>query len=396
MLTEPSNRSEEYHATVPVVVTADLDQPRLAEFAGLRETIEEIMMIQQVEYPDMPQIVAQFIGKLTVPSAEAYELAEPTFIRMEVYAFFAENEQGDHLITVVAGRKEVKPRPWWPNLALLILTIMSLIYVGSEIQAGVDNRDVQDFADLQIWKGWPYALSMILILGAHELGHYFAARYYKVSVTLPYFIPMPLTFFGTLGAFIQLREPMKNRRALFDVGAAGPLAGLVFAVPILFLGLSTAKVSKLPTDESYAIEGNSIFYSVAKLAVFGRFLPDEEQNEDVFINQLAQAGWTGLLVTALNLIPLGQLDGGHVIYSVFGRRARHLFWPIVIFFTYLTIFVNQGWILWTLLLVPVGLVHARPLEDITPLDTKRRMIGYITLFIFVMIFVPNPLRIITV
>ena len=171
----------------------------------------------------------------------------------------------------------------------------------------------------ELWRGLPYTIAILLILGSHELGHYFAARHHKLAVTLPYFIPAPfISLIGTFGAFIQLREPMRNRKVLLDVGAAGPLTGLVFAIPILLIGLATSQVG--PIQPGGMVEGNSLLYALAKIIVFGRFLPNG--SVDVYVNQLAWAGWTGLLVTALNLIPIGQLDGGHILYSLIGERAR--------------------------------------------------------------------------
>lgn len=374
----------------------------LQEVQNLREAIETIMDIARIERPNNQQqqpIVAQFVGKLRYPSAEAFEQIEPTFKKYGVHAYFSIDESGqsdNQMITVIQGRYNPKPRPWWPNAVLLVLTLLSLLFVGSLIQAGSDGRELTETTDyFRLWEGLPYALSLILILGAHELGHYFAARYHNVAVTLPYFIPMPFTFFGTLGAFIQLREPMKNRKVLFDVGVAGPLAGLFFTIPVLFLGLATSNVETTPTDEDIIREGNSIFYVAAKYVVFGEFLPDEGDNRDIMMNQLAQAGWTGLFITALNLIPLGQLDGGHVVYTLFGHRARQLYYPILGFFLFLIVFFNATvWILWTFLLFLLGRFYARPLEDITPLDNRRRLIGVITLVIFVLLFTPNPIEII--
>lgn len=357
------------------------------DFGALQNIINEVLFIREVKQSELPNAVAQYVGQLTMSSAEAFEYTEPKLRKLGVHAYFAENEEnGDHYITVIQGIFDPKPRPWWPNALLFALTVLSLLFVGSLIQAGIDDR-----SSIRMWDGWPYALSLVLILGAHELGHYFAARHHRVSVTLPYFIPMPFGIFGTLGAFIQLREPMRNRRMLFDIGVAGPLAGLFFAVPILLLGLATSDVHVTPDDEDVLREGNSIFYAASKLLVFGRFLPDDDKNEDVFINQVAQAGWTGLFVTALNLIPLGQLDGGHVIYTLFGRRVQKLFWPVIIIMATLAVWVNSAWYLWTFLLFFFGRYYARPLEDITPLDPKRRMIGYMALIIFFLIFIPNPL-----
>ena len=191
-------------------------------------------------------------------------------------------------------------------------------------------------------------IRLLLILGAHELGHYFAARHHRLAVTLPYFIPAPPPFsiFGTFGAFIQLREPMRNRKMLLDVGAAGPLVGLIFAIRILLIGLSTAQVG--PIVPGGDVEGNSLLYAFSKILIFGRFLPDGAQ--DVYLNQIALAGWTGLLVTALNLMPVGQLDGGHILYSLIGNTARKLYYPFLIGMAALTVFFSGAWLFWVVVL----------------------------------------------
>ncbi len=393
MLNEQSTRAYEYDSTdVPYTENASALRPQ-PQLDNLRRVIDTVMMVKQVTYPQMPQIAVQFIGTLTLNSDEAFDQVEPSLEKLGMHAYFTLKEDTqDHVITVMQGRYNPKPRPWWPNALLLVLTILSLLFVGAGIQAGIDDREVESLTDLKLWEGWPYALGLILILGAHELGHYFAARYHNISVTLPYFIPMPFILFGTMGAFIQLREPMRNRKMLFDVGVAGPLAGLIFTIPILFLGLATSEVEVVPTDQDIIREGNSIFYAASKYIVFDRLLPDHDTNEDVMINQFAQAGWTGLFITALNLIPLGQLDGGHVMYTLLGSRANRLFWPIILIFATLSFQVNSAWILWTVLLFLLGRFYARPLEDISPLDTRRRLIGYVTIAILILIFIPNPIE----
>ena len=166
-------------------------------------------------------------------------------------------------------------------------------------------------------------MTLLGILVAHEFGHYFAARYHKVAVSLPYFIPLPIGF-GTLGAFIRLREQVPDRRKLFDIGVAGPLAGLVIAIPMLFYGLSTSPLDVAPQGVPVELEGNSILYFLAKIAVFGQALPNHLTGQDVFMNQVTFAAWIGLLVTALNLLPVGQLDGGHTVYALFGEKARYI------------------------------------------------------------------------
>jgi membrane-associated protease RseP (regulator of RpoE activity) len=183
---------------------------------------------------------------------------------------------------------------------------------------------------------------------------------------------------------------------LLDVGAAGPLAGLVFAIPILIYGLSISPV--LPLPDTYAMEGNSILYAIAKFAVKGQMLPSGGQ--DVYLSQMAHAGWIGLLVTGLNLIPVGQLDGGHIAYALFGKRARRLYWPVLAALAVLALFTMifagiPTWLVWVVLIFFLGRIYAEPLDDVTPLDHRRRLIAIISLILFFLVFVPIPFRIVT-
>jgi len=350
--------------------------------AQLEQAASSVMDIQQVEHNPAPPISVSFTGRLLADSETAFAHVDEQFAALDYHVLLTTDDEGQHVLMALKGRVTPKPRPRWPNAVLLVLTLLSLLFVGALHEAGMREE-----TDLDLWRGWPYAVSMILILGTHELGHYFAARYHRVSVTLPYFIPAPIGF-GTLGAFIQLREPMRNRKVLFDVGVAGPLAGLVVALPILFIGLATSNIEPLPT-EAYMLEGDSLLYAVAKYAIFGEWLPSGQ--EDVFINQLAKAGWTGLFITGLNLIPLGQLDGGHVLFTLLGKRAYRLYYPILGLFLLLSLF-NSAWILWTLLLMFLGRAYAVPLDNITQLGRRRRWLGYAAMVIFLLVFVPNPLQ----
>jgi membrane-associated protease RseP (regulator of RpoE activity) len=274
------------------------------------------------------------------------------------------------------------------NLLLLIATILSTLLVGASYAATTADEI------WMLWRGWPFSLSIMLILGAHEMGHYFAARHHKVPVSLPYFIPLPMPgSIGTLGAFIRLKAPVNNKRALLDVGAAGPWAGLLFAIPILFYGLATSTVSPLPENVSYMVEGNSILYALMKIIVFGRFLPAD--GLDVHLNQVAWAGWVGLLVTSLNLIPVGQLDGGHVAYTLLGKWAKNLFWPVIVALGALVIITGtMTWVLWIAILFFLGRRYAVPLDDVTELDPRRRVIAILTLVLFFLVFIPLPMQII--
>ena len=281
------------------------------------------------------------------------------------------------------------PSNWHINLALFVATVLSTLLVGAGYNAETTHEA------LQIWRGWPFSLSIMVILGAHELGHYFAALYHGVPVTLPYFIPLPLISpIGTMGAFIRLKGPVKNRRALLDVGVAGPIAGLIFAVPILWYGLATSDIGPLPTSGEYMLEGNSLLYAAMKTAVFGRFLPDAN-GIDVQLNDVAWAGWVGLLVTGLNLIPLGQLDGGHAAYVLFGKRAKQFFMPVIVGLLGLSLLTGTTtWLIWIVMLYFLGRTHAEPLDDVTELDPRRRWIAIFILVLFVLVFVPNPLQLI--
>jgi membrane-associated protease RseP (regulator of RpoE activity) len=199
---------------------------------------------------------------------------------------------------------------------------------------------------------------------------------------------MPFSLLGTLGAVINMKAPPVNRRQLLHIAAAGPLAGFVMALPILFFGLSISPVRPIGPG---LLEGNSILYAMMKIAVFGRFLPDGRF--DVYLSPMAFAGWTGLLVTALNLLPVGTLDGGHIIYALLGKRARTLRWPIVAALLLLGL-LWDGWWLWAMLILFFGRHHAVPLDDITRLDGSSRIVAVATLMLFVLTFVPIPFTVV--
>ncbi|GAB4468642.1 MAG: site-2 protease family protein [Anaerolineales bacterium] len=317
------------------------------------------------------------------------------------------------------------------HVILFVLTIFSMLLMGVDVPpeaAPAGGSFPLTFLLKNIFTGWPFALSMMGILLAHEMGHYLACRYYGVPATLPFFIPAPLISpLGTLGAFIAMRGIPKNKRILFDVGVAGPIAGLVIAIPVLFLGLSLSPlgpIEQLPGGSSGFLEGNSLFYLFAKFVVFGKLLPEPASFNgmspvlywiryflsgqpipfnglDVQLHSVALAGWAGLLVTALNLVPVGTLDGGHVAYGLFGEKARRIF-PIamgaliaLMFLPALLTFsfgsFNFSWLLWVFILFWLGNVRTQPLDDITPLDPSRRALGFFMLLVFILLFTPIPM-----
>jgi len=350
--------------------------------------------------PSDSRIVLAYHGQMRGTAEEAYASLDRILAPYDLLPIFRPGtaQNAPHTIYVVRGRVQSRGGGKWLSLVLFLATLASVLFVGTlQAASAIDRTDpvqaqqIFDNLFVNLWRGLPYASSILLILGAHELGHYFAARYHKTDTSLPYFLPFPFGIFGTFGAAIRLREPMRNRKVLFDIGAAGPLAGLVFAIPILLIGLMTSDTGPVSTG---LVEGNSIIYGTAKILVFGEWLPNGEI--DVYVNQLAWAGWTGLLVTGLNLIPVGQLDGGHVLYSLLGKAASRLYLPLVIGLLGLTIFYANELFIFVILIIVMGNNHATPLDDITPLDRNRRNLALFTLGVFVLVFVPSPLSQVTV
>ncbi|MEZ4619702.1 MAG: site-2 protease family protein, partial [Caldilineaceae bacterium] len=297
----------------------------------------------------------------------------------------------------------------WINLILFVITVLSTLWVGalSVLPPEAVTSLTVTLYPQNLIKGWPFAVTLLGILTAHEFGHYFAARYHKVAVTLPYFLPMPLGF-GTLGAFIRLKEPVPDQRKLFDIGVAGPLAGVVLAIPLFFIGLNSSTIQPMPEldNQSVMVMGNSLLTQGAAVFTFGKMLPDPITGEDVFLSPVAFAAWIGLLVTALNLLPVGQLDGGHTVYALFGRKARYINMAtlglMAIFAVagleqlqaYLPVLATigySGWVGWLAVIVcSLGPFHPPALDDVTTLDAPRRLIGYLVIVIFILTFVPVP------
>ncbi len=238
--------------------------------------------------------------------------------------------------------------------------------------------------------GFPYAIAIMSILLFHECGHYFLARAHRVDTTLPFFIPAPpvLFFIGTLGAFIRMRSLPRDRRALFDVGAAGPWGGMLVAVPALILGLGLSEIRPTsPSGEAGLFLGDSLLFKALTWLVLGTTGDDVT----IVLHPVALAGWVGLLVTALNLLPVGQLDGGHVVYAAFGERWHR--WISRGTLTTLIVLGVSGaatWLVWAVLLSFLGMRHPRLLDGETPLDPPRRWGAVATLVMFLVTFMPEP------
>ena len=390
---------------------------QIPEIEILNNLVSRVFRIDDFTMGDSTKgMIARYRGHLlSDDSVSLYDQLADSLKPYDITPLFRV-DKGEQLIFLAPKKPDPKPTRVSINIVLFLLTVLSVMLVGSEQQVAPTLPGIlgQIIAILQTMvSGWPYALSLMSILLAHEFGHYFMSRYHKTAATLPYFIPMPLPPLGTMGAAILMQGTPKNKRVLFDIGVAGPLAGIIVAIPVLFYGLHLSHLSVItPTGGMIEEEGNSLLYLFAKYFTFGKLLPDPVNTHglsfglywlqyfftgrpipngatDVFVSSIAFAGWAGLLVTALNLIPAGTLDGGHVIYSLFGDSARKLFpfiWGVMIL---LGIFW-QGWWLWAIILLWLGRVHAEPLDQITPLDSKRKAIAVIVIIIFLLTFTPVP------
>lgn len=350
----------------------------------LRAQLTGIFAISVVDVPQPPDRAIRFRGQLQQEPDQAFAELSRRFASLNYTPTLARDDKDAYQDVVVAVRGVSRPRPSqvWINVALFVATVFTTLLAGSYYEGG------------DLLSGAPFAFTLLAILGTHEFGHYFVARHHKAAVTLPYFIPFPalrdMLSLGTMGAVIQLRSPIRNRKQLFDIGVAGPLAGLVVAIPLLIYGLSQSPVQPPPTEGGYLQEGNSLLYLGLKYLVHGRILPGD--GLDVTINSMTYAAWIGLFVTSLNLLPMGQLDGGHVAYALFGRRAWQLARLTAGALLILAFLGWQGWLLWVILPFVFGLKHPPPLNDHTPLDTRRQALGLLMIIIFVLVFTPVPFK----
>ncbi len=273
----------------------------------------------------------------------------------------------------------VSSEKYWINIVLFVLTLLSTLIVGA-LHAGFNP--LKNPANLVY--GIPFSLSLIAILGSHELGHYTLSRIHKVRATLPYFIPVPHPLVGTLGAFIKIKSPIPSRRALLDIGAAGPITGFIVALPITFIGLKLSAIVPKSSVGGLFLGEPLIFKFLAFIA--GIHVPS---NMDIYLHPMAFAGWIGFFVTALNLIPIGQLDGGHISFALFGRYHTRIAFASLFALVALG-FLWAGWWTWAILVLILGLRHPAPLNEVSRLDRKRLIIGGISILIFILTFIPRP------
>jgi membrane-associated protease RseP (regulator of RpoE activity) len=302
----------------------------------------------------------------------------------------------EYLLRLLAEYSRIKKENRRINYILFVITFVTTALTGAILSGQIPFLGLKEFS-----YGLPYAISIMMILLAHEMGHYLFALKYRIYATLPYFIPffIPAFSFGTLGAFIKMKSPIPNKTALFDVGVAGPLAGLIMSLFFLLLGFSQLPdaegvrvyVTQIhpwsETGEGALTLGNSILFEFIRRSMGGSHLPMYEIYHFPFIF----SGWAGLLVTSLNLMPIGQLDGGHISYALLGKKARFVALAAFLALALLNLYATN-WILWTILvLFVIRLKHPPTLNDSMELDQNRRLLAWSTYIIFVTCFPPKPI-----
>ena len=243
---------------------------------------------------------------------------------------------------------------------------------------------------LYFLSGWVFSVPLMAILFTHEMGHYLTGRKWRLLVTPPFFIPGPPIppLPGTFGAFIKIRSPIANRRALMELGAGGPVAGSIVGIPLLILGITLSEIKDIAPHSQGLAFGSSLILELICRLKLGTFSSDVT----ILLHPTALAAWFGLFVTAMNLLPIGQLDGGHVVYALFGPKlAPRISFVFFLCLIPLGIWVWTGWLVFALLLIFLGLRHPPPLDEVAPLGIRSRILGMTAIILFILTFVPMPL-----
>jgi len=355
-----------------------------------------VYYLQNVEY--RPQVVL-CRGKLRTNPEAAYQTVREN-IEAEFgdrfFVIFQENLNGTPFFALVpnpqaqrlkAGRESEQTTRPLLALALMLITLLTTTAIGGEI-AGVTVEQSQADPTVLL-KGLPYAIALMAILSIHELGHYIAARFYKVRATLPYFIPVPF-FLGTFGAFIQMRSPVPNRKALFDIGIAGPLAGFAVTLPILIWGLAHSQVVPL-SDASGLLNFQSLNPRFSLLlTVLSKWTLGSQLTAKmaIYLHPVAVAGYIGLVMTAFNLMPIGQLDGGHIVHAMFGQRTGAAIGQMARLLMLVRALIEPDLLLWAIILLLLPITDEPALNDVSELDNRRDFWGLVAIVLLVSIVLP--------
>lgn len=355
------------------------------------EQPEPVREVMDVRVATEQSGVRIFRGRLRESAAAAYETLKHALGAQTVPLIQEDEQLGAAILLVPKPVEKIameKQSHAWVNWLLFALTILTTTWAGAAHQGVQLIREPSRF-----FVGLPYSIGLLAILGVHELGHFFAARRHGMNVTPPYFIPVPFAL-GTFGAFIRMRSPPEDRCSLFDVAIAGPLAGLAVAIPALLIGLHSSVVvgssfSAPLAPVHGASAGSSILFALLAKVSLGAKL---WRGDVLRLSPLAFAGWLGLVITALNLLPIGQLDGGHTARAMFGNHAGRIISTIATWaLFFMALFVWRGLIVWAIIVFFIAGRGTPPLNDLTPLTPGRRWLGFLAFFILALILVPLPL-----
>ncbi len=340
-------------------------------------------------YHDGPAVC--FRGTLKTEPAAASRLMTARAREHGLRAFLQRDGEGAVFRFIPIGKSRREGRKG-VHLLLFIATLFSTLLVGA-LMSGLEPHDVLS-RPLLILRGVPFSFTLLVILGFHEFSHYFVSRRYGIRTSLPYFIPFP-NILGTMGAVIISRSPFTDRKSLFDIGIAGPLASFLLSVGAIFLGFS--EISLVRTNLHLLRPGPELYLgdSLLTTAIYSLRYHAIPPGFTVSLGPISFAGWVGLFVTALNLLPMGQLDGGHISYALFGRRHELITKVVIILLALFgLLFSSPFWIFIAVLVAVLSPRHAPPLDDITPLNPGRVILGIIAFLILVLCFIPVPLRIV--
>ena len=349
---------------------------------NLHHEIENFLReVMNIECAKMEHFSLVWEGTFKIPEKDALTIIKENAESLNLDVSFKNKEEG--IAVAFRPKLEKKESKKWVNLLLLAITFLTTLAAGT-LQQGVNP-----FIPItNLLEGLPFSLSIMIILGSHELGHYFMAKKNKVDTTLPYFIPGP-TIIGTFGAVIKMNSPIRDKNSLIEIGASGPIVGFIFSTIAIIIGLSLSTVVNVAgTGEEGMILGDSLLIKF----LTNLFFYDLPAGKGVAFHPIAFAGWLGYLVTAINLLPVGQLDGGHIMYALIGEKHRIV--GYIIFGT--VILLSSQWIGWAfwaiMILLLVRFKHPPPLDEISPISKKHRIIGIISLIIFILTFTPVPFQ----
>ena len=320
---------------------------------------------------------SSYVGFFRDEPEKASKKMQDELAREDIYA--AVDKVGDaYRVTLLHIPRE--KRKVWLHILLVILTVLTTLYAGA-LHAGYNPLEHPVF----LLKGVPFSLSLMLILGLHEMGHYLASRNRGIKATLPYFLPVPHPLIGTMGAFIKVKSPITHKDALMEIGAMGPIVGFLVALPVSAFGIYLSKIVPSSTGTMNLKLGTPVIFKLLTNIIHGNI----PEGYDIILHPVAFAGWLGMFVTSLNLLPVGQLDGGHVSFALFGETHRTISRFTFVVLLFLGLFW-PGWWFWNVMLLFIGLYHPPILNHIAPLSRRGKILGAVAILIFLLTFIPIP------